>query len=83
MQAFHPNGQQVVGTAETVPGRAEIVADSFVRQADGTAEFDWEGETEIFWDGQQTDERDGERIFLTHEGEECKESELVYKETTE
>ena len=80
MIAKSPNGYLIVGTLENVPGCAKILVDTFTRTEDGKAAFEWDGHTEIFWDGQWTVEREGERIFLDEKGNECLESEIVWSE---
>ncbi len=50
-------GQQARGTVETVPGIARL---SFA--ADGTAEYD--GETELYWDGQETVHNPAGQVLL-------------------
>jgi hypothetical protein len=69
-------GLEIDGTLETLSGRAEILNDSYQREADGSIEFEWGGETEVFWDEQRTVTRGGKRIFLDTEGNECTEDEI-------
>ncbi len=80
MKAFSPNGTQIIGTLEHLSGRAEIVADTFTVNPDGTVDFDWEGSTEIFYDDQGTVTQNDQRIFLDENGDEWPENVLVVKE---
>ena len=77
MYAFAPTGSPILGTLERLSGRAEIVMDSYRREADGRIESDFGGGSEIFYDDQRTEQRDGEDLFLDEDGREWKESELV------
>ncbi len=77
--AIAPNGEEITGTLEKLEGRANI---RFTRPGEGEEDeghvsFDWTGDTEIFWDGQETDRNDkGQRIFLDHEGNTWTEDQL-------
>lgn len=70
-----PNGLLIEGTAEWTPGTA-LLSD-VTRQSDGTLDYDYEGETKMFWDGQITERnRHGETIFVDSDGNEWPESAL-------
>lgn len=79
MKAFAPNGLEIRGTLETVSGVAKI---SFFnsKDAEGKIDFEYGGETDIWWDEQKTIERDGQRIFVDTEGNEWPENLLILKE---
>jgi len=71
-----PAGKPITGTLESLRGRANIIAGSARKDDAGGLEFEYGGETEIFWDEQCTVVRDDERVFLDEEGNEFAESEL-------
>lgn len=87
MKAYGPNGLEILGTADTVPVRAEIISNSYERKADGTLDFEWLGESEVFWDGQTTEtcEVNGKlmRVFLDSHGNEWTEDQLILVEDEE
>lgn len=70
--AYNKNtGKPVVGTYEMVPARADIMDGSFKLGEDGELEFDYAGESKMFWDGQETQCNDkGRMIFLDEDGNE-------------
>lgn len=74
---FTKDGRELLGTLELVEGCSYVEG----VEDDGTIEYS--GETKMFWDGQKTVERDGERVWLDEEGEEFLESEIVWKEEEE
>ena len=76
MALISPEGTRIIGTLERLSGRAEIVPDSFRANPQGGFTFEYEGTTEVFWDGQETEVRDGERVFLDEEGNEFTENTL-------
>ncbi len=70
MRAISPNGYDIIGTDELVPGTALIVDGTYERGKDGILDFEWDGETKMFWDGQRTvEDANGERLFVDTEGE--------------
>jgi hypothetical protein len=69
-------GLPITGSAELIPGTAEIADNSWTVKPDGAIDFDWLGETDVDWDGQETQERDGQRIFYDSDGNETLESEI-------
>lgn len=84
---YAPNGLRIVGTAETIPGVAQIWNDTVRRQEDGSYQFEYLGGTVIDWDGQQTRKRVNallrlERIFVDSDGVEWLESQLKFREET-
>jgi hypothetical protein len=76
MALISPEGTRIIGTLERLSGRAEIVPDSFRANPQGGFAFEYEGTTEVFWDGQETEVWDGERVFLDEEGNEFTEHTL-------
>jgi len=76
MALISPEGTRIIGTLERLSGRAEIVPDSFRANPQGGFTFEYEGTTEVFWDGQETEVWDGERVFLDEEGNEFTENTL-------
>jgi len=77
--AYAPNGSPILGTLENLTGRAEIRDGSF-RMEDGALAFDHAGETEVFWDGQETVSRDGKTVFLAADGNEVLEDQIVLED---
>lgn len=57
-----PNGDEIVGTLETLQGKALVLG----LADDGEPEY--LGETEVFWDEQKTVYRDEKRIYVDVEG---------------
>jgi hypothetical protein len=80
MKAFSPTGHQIIGTLDVVTCRAEIVADSFHKDDAGNIDFEWEGETTVFWDDQKTVQRNGDPVYLDEEGGEWVEDQLVLRD---
>jgi len=76
-----PNGCEIKGTLETLSGVALIFELS--RAADGTVNFEYEGETKIWWDEQKTVRRHGNAVFVDTEGNEWTEDRLVPAEAEE
>ena len=76
MALISPEGTRIIGTLERLTGRAEIVLDSFRANPQGGFTFEYEGTTEVFWDGQETEVRDDERVFLDEDGSEFTENTL-------
>lgn len=72
MFAFNKKtGAFVKGTLETLSGCALTCADDYSRKADGTLDYEHGGETEVFWDGQETAESPGKGvIFVDADGAE-------------
>ena len=77
MKAFSPTGKEIVGTLETLSGVA--YADNYKRDEFGVLDFEYIGDTKVYWDEQKTVERKGERIFIDEEGEEWTEKEIVLR----
>jgi len=72
-----PEGIRIRGTFEHLCGCAAISNPGDIRRAaDGTYEFDYQGDTEIYWDDQETAHRRGERVCIDEEGNQFRESEL-------
>lgn len=59
-----PTGSLIVGTLETIQGSAQITE---ITEAGDPV---YAGDTEVFWDSQETVERDGQTVFLDEDGEE-------------
>lgn len=70
MKAFAPNGLEIVGTREIIPGVASITRDSFAKDSDGNLTFEHRGGTEVHWDAQKTVTRDGRTVFVDEDGAE-------------
>jgi hypothetical protein len=70
-----PHGHEIQGTLETVQGCALAW---FYRDQDGKIAFEYEGETEIFWDTQMSLHRDSKPLFLCTAGDEWTEDECAF-----
>ena len=73
-QLYAPNGKRIIASKDWVPGNALIA--SATRNPDGTLEIEWAGETRICWDGQYTEERRNQRVFVDEDGNEWLEKRL-------
>jgi hypothetical protein len=76
MKLVAPNGKEICGTSEELPGVALIREDSFGRDESGNLVWDWDGETKILWDGQRTSRINGKILFVDGDGNEWGEYEL-------
>jgi hypothetical protein len=56
-------GEEVSGTLETVQGQALVT-----KQDDGS--FEYSGQTRMFWDGQETLQKDGKDVLMCQNGHE-------------
>jgi hypothetical protein len=72
------DGRPIAGTFDLVPGRAE--GSLATRNPDGTLNVHHAGGTEVFWDDQKTQIREGEQLFLDEDGEIVRESEIILVE---
>lgn len=80
MKAYHPNGDEIIGTLETIQAVAKIAPERTETRGGGESlSIDYTGETDLFWDNQETVRDGGERVFITDDGAECKESEVILK----
>lgn len=77
MRATSPDGVPIVGTLETIQATAVVKEDSYSRNEKGEILYEWFGESEIHWDTQTTQERDGKIVFIDEDGEEWTEDQLV------
>ena len=76
--AFTPYGDPIEGTLESVQGKALIIDESWQRDAEGTLEYEYGGETKMYWDSQISLKNDaGKVIYLDEFGEEWTEDEIV------
>ena len=62
------NKQPVIGTLEKLEGRADIVPDSFNRRPNGEVGFQHGDHTEVFWNAQRTETKEGRTVFLDEAG---------------
>jgi len=76
--AYAPNGEPILGTLEAVTARSEIA--HFQKPGDVGCEYEYAGGSEIFWDGMETQMRDGKTLFLCAAGEEWTVDQLVFEE---
>lgn len=80
MRAFAPNGSPIVGTAEIVYATALVSEASYQRAEDGSLDFEYDGETEIDWDTQETQKEKGQRLFIAEDGQTWRETQIVLRE---
>ena len=66
-QLYAPNGKQIVAAKDWVPGNAMIAR--VTGSEDGKFDIEWSGDTRMCWDGQYTEECNGERVFLDEDAE--------------
>lgn len=76
MKAFNrKTGAEIAGTLEKIPGTALIA--SFSRDKDGALKYEHAGETDVFWDGQETlTNAEGLTKFIDVDGDECVETDI-------
>lgn len=79
LKAYAPNGIEIIGTKELVPGMAPI-HDWKRRDENGKLDFEWSGGTEMDWDNQRTVERDGKLVFLDADDSEWTEDQVELRE---
>ncbi|GBO88730.1 hypothetical protein [Marinobacter salsuginis] len=72
-----PQGNEIIGTLETVPGVALIDMDSASLEGD-TLQFDYDGQTDIQWNEQKTVRRSGHRVFVDDRDNEFTEDQLHF-----
>ena len=72
-QAFGPNGIEIVGSKEVIPGTAGILGWE-------NGEPNYDGETEVDWDNQQTVRRDDELVYIDDHGNEWLRGQLTFKD---
>lgn len=72
-----PSGSPILGTLESIKGRAEISGIS------ATGEPEYASQTTVFWDNQETVLRNGKIVFLDQDGMEWTFDELVLDEDYE
>lgn len=68
------DGQEIIGTAELLTGTAGI--SGATRKQDGSLEITYDGQTDIDWDGQETEKIAGEKLYVTAAGAIVPESEV-------
>lgn len=67
MQAITKNGTIIIGSLDRVTVRGEL---SGFHIEEGELIPDWVGESEVFWDGSEAVQRDGQDLYLDTEGDE-------------
>jgi hypothetical protein len=72
-----PSGKAIQGTLEVIQGCAKVGTVSGRDPTTGLLEFDYGSETDLFWDGQETVQQDGERVWIDVDGDEWRESQLL------
>lgn len=76
MYAYAPDGTRIVSTKELIPGTCDVNDDSY-SMVDDRLDFDHGGGTSVDWNGQETVEEKGQRIFLDEDEGEWPECALV------
>jgi hypothetical protein len=71
-----PKGVRIIGTLDLVPGCALIQEGTAQNTGKGRFDFEYEGETKVYWDDQKTQRRRGERLFVDENGDVWRESRL-------
>ena len=64
-----PDGSPIIGTYDLIPGTAHTLA--FYRDKEtGALTWEWKGETDVDWDGQetQTDPANNDTLFVAEDG---------------
>jgi hypothetical protein len=67
MKLIAPNGRAIVSTDELLPGQA-IIGDVIGGNPEDGFKIDYEGTTNVDWDGQETRRACGQRIFVDANG---------------
>lgn len=67
---------RIVCTLERIVGTCDI-SDIHGTCPDGSFQIEWCGRTEVDWNSQETQEREGQRIFLDENGEEVLENDCM------
>jgi hypothetical protein len=66
---------EIAGTLERLSGIATIGEGRI--EADGSVDFDYVGETTVWWDEQRTAQRKGQRVFVDENGMEVLETDVA------
>ena len=74
MKALSPEGNEIIGTLESVQGTARAAVEF---TSDGKLAVEYSGETEMDWDSQRAKTEDGERLFVCSQRKLWRESQLV------
>jgi len=76
MNLLSPKGTVIIATLERLSGCSLIVPGSVRAEPAGGFSFDYEGNTDIYWDEQRTVIENDQRVFVDEEGIEYPENEL-------
>lgn len=68
------DGEEIIGTYEKVWGVAGVIG--AVRNPDGSFDFEYDGDTDIDWNSQETEKEDGEMLFVTASNLQVKQSQV-------
>jgi len=74
MKAVSPEGNEIIGTLDVVRGTARADVDL---RANDKLNIEYQGETEVDWDSQETQTQDGERLFVCSQRKVWRENEVV------
>lgn len=74
--AYGPNGERIIGTLEELQGCAYAMV--YEIDDDGRVIPTYQGDTEIYWNGQRSVIRDDQRVFLDQNSNEWLESQVTF-----
>lgn len=64
MKAYSPRGVPIIGTFEALPGVAAVAENSWRMDSHGGVEFDYAGDTDVWWDDQRTVQNEDGKLVL-------------------
>lgn len=70
-----PNGRAIIGSAETISATAHVLGGW--RSENGDLQWDCSGQSQVHWDSQITETKDGKAIFVDDLGNEWTEDQLI------
>ena len=76
-QAYAPGGALIVAGYDWIPGNAEIQDESWYLDDDGHLRFEWNGGTDLCWDGVQTQTHQGRAVFVDENGQGVDEKDII------
>lgn len=76
MKVTSPTGKAIIGTYEMIPGVALVR--EFRVHPDGTVEYEYEGETDVLWDGQYTSMVNGIPCYVDEDMDVWPESRILF-----
>ena len=73
-----PTGKRIVATAETIPGRCEIIDVALDTHKGNKFDLCFAGGTDVDWDNQKTVAIEGQRLFIDEDDHVWLESQLTF-----